>query len=918
MNRNWPTFSDVLNGIDTAWLLEQTERLWQVERGACFRHWHEAADMAASLLHNCGLERVEKIPVRADGKTTCLDRTMPLAWDVTDATLTVQRAGVSFDDPIVASYQRHPFHLIKGSVATPPEGVLTKLISEQQLFGGEDAVGAMVMLEPDSYPRAPLLRALLDLGALGFVADQLSGRYDTPDGMTWYNAVTEGAHWHVQASDRPFIGFAVSPRTGDRLRAAVRQGQTVVHVHSDARRYEGVFHTVTGVIPGEEEREVWLMAHLYEPMPDDNAAGVIAALEVARSLRRMMDAGHMDVPRFTLRLIFTMEMYGYAAYAAQRGVPLRDHVLGAINLDAVSTKPTARLFLAPPDAPFCGDYLLEQVLDEYRVQDQPPHITLHERGWYADDMFLSDPATGLPTVWLIGNYEWWHNSEQSMTIFEPHRLARHTAFYATWIARLLSLRETQREEVIATATTLAQRHLQVEADSIGQRFAQADGAARQRLQHNAATWMQWRFEREEARLHDFKRVWDLADLEADIVRLRQFHDQVTADLLRNLAPVSGEPQAIIAMPVRPVRDVWATSIIPQRTVPWSPHDQANIPPELRSSLPGNVIYGPFATVLAHADGRRTLRELIEYAEWAHEAPISESTVKHYISALERLARYGHLRLSHTQCIGRAQIACALRDVGLTEGDLVLVHSSLSSFGHIEGGAETVIEAFIEVLGPNGTVLMPTFTNSVIYCNGQCIAQPTYRPFDSRSSHVWVGQIPSVFLQRPDIRRSVHPTHSVAARGPLSEYCLDEHHEDDPPTGCTSPFAKLVESGGKMVWFGADLASCTFFHYLEDAMEMSYLQPALCRVRRDNGQVYSVLVPKWLPGHRDFYTAPGQNSKMYQRLIADGLVIQEATLGIGQIKLIEAKPMYDLGMAALMDDPRLMLCDSSDCLFCREC
>src|SRR5207249_2918551 len=146
--------------------------------------------------------------------------------------------------------------------------------------------------------------------------------------------------------------------------------------------------------------------------------------------------------------------------------------------------------------------------------------------------------------------------------------------------------------------------------------------------------------------------------------------------------------------------------------------------------------------------------------------------------------------------------------------------------------------------------------------------------------VWVGRIPATFCQRPGVLRSAHPTHSVAGCGPLAETCLAEHCETDPPTCRRSPFGKLVEHKGKMLWFGADLATATFFHFLEDEADRPYLKSAVCRVERKDGHVESVLVPKWLPGHRDFYKFPGESTKIYRRLSEMGLAIRAATLGLG--------------------------------------
>lgn len=368
--------------------------------------------------------------------------------------------------------------------------------------------------------------------------------------------------------------------------------------------------------------------------------------------------------------------------------------------------------------------------------------------------------------------------------------------------------------------------------------------------------------------------------------------------------------------IEPIRDVWAASIIPRRVAPCSAHDQAKVPKEKRLDLPEHAIYGPFASIVAHADGKKNLKELIEYNEWVYQKQFTSGEIKRYISAIEYLAEYGYLGVTHTQSIHRADIVSALREAGVSAGDLVLVHSSLSAFGHIEGGADTVIDAFLEVLGPKGTLLVPTFTQSTIYCDGEWITSRAYRPFDVAKPEMWVGKIPATFCQRPGVLRSIHPTHSVAGIGPLAKVCLADHRETDSPTGRRSPFGKLVDHKGKMVWFGADLATATFFHFLEDEANLPYLKPALCRVVRQDRTIDSVLVPNWLPGHREFYKFPGESTKMYRRLIEMGLTIRPATLGLGQVKTIDAVQMYDLGMAALKTDPNLMLCDSPDCIFCR--
>ena len=142
-----------------------------------------------------------------------------------------------------------------------------------------------------------------------------------------------------------------------------------------------------------------------------------------------------------------------------------------------------------------------------------------------------------------------------------------------------------------------------------------------------------------------------------------------------------------------------------------------------------------------------------------------------------------------------RLARDLRRLGLVEGDLVCVHSALSGVGYLVRGADTVIEALFAVVGERGTVMMPTFTGG----------DSTYRyvrsgppPFDPAVAPVTTGTLPDRFRTWPGVRRSMHPTHSVAARGPLAERLLEGHERSDTPFGDATPYARLEALDGKVL------------------------------------------------------------------------------------------------------------------------
>ncbi|UCD58095.1 MAG: AAC(3) family N-acetyltransferase, partial [Candidatus Hydrogenedentota bacterium] len=104
-----------------------------------------------------------------------------------------------------------------------------------------------------------------------------------------------------------------------------------------------------------------------------------------------------------------------------------------------------------------------------------------------------------------------------------------------------------------------------------------------------------------------------------------------------------------------------------------------------------------------------------------------------------------------------KIVADLHSLGLDKGVNIVVHSSLSSLGHVEDGADAVIAALLEVIGETGTLVMPTFTF------------PPEPAFDVDSTRSTTGLLTETFRKREGVYRSAHPTHSVAAFGPLAKH-----------------------------------------------------------------------------------------------------------------------------------------------------
>lgn len=160
------------------------------------------------------------------------------------------------------------------------------------------------------------------------------------------------------------------------------------------------------------------------------------------------------------------------------------------------------------------------------------------------------------------------------------------------------------------------------------------------------------------------------------------------------------------------------------------------------------------------------------------------------------------------------IARDLDALGVREGDILLVHSSLSSMGRVPGGPETVVRGLLEVLGNGGTLLMPALSYEHVTAK--------HPVFDVRRTPSNVGAIPEHFRTRAGTRRSLHPTHSVCAVGAWADALLRDHELDRTPCGPHSPFHRLRQCEGKILMLGCGLRPNTSMHAIEERVEPPYL------------------------------------------------------------------------------------------------
>ena len=176
---------------------------------------------------------------------------------------------------------------------------------------------------------------------------------------------------------------------------------------------------------------------------------------------------------------------------------------------------------------------------------------------------------------------------------------------------------------------------------------------------------------------------------------------------------------------------------------------------------------------------------------------------------------------------RRQLSGQLRDLGLTEGDVVMAHAALRSVGPVLGGPDSLIGAILDAVGPGGTLLVYTDWNGdyfeLLDAQGRVPAawRDDVAPFDALSSRAIRdnGALAEFVRTRPGALRSGSPGASCAAIGARAAW-LTADHALDYGYGERSPFARLAEAEGKVLMLGAPLDTMTLLHHAEHLAEVS--------------------------------------------------------------------------------------------------
>jgi aminoglycoside 3-N-acetyltransferase len=234
-----------------------------------------------------------------------------------------------------------------------------------------------------------------------------------------------------------------------------------------------------------------------------------------------------------------------------------------------------------------------------------------------------------------------------------------------------------------------------------------------------------------------------------------------------------------------------------------------------------------------------------------------------------------------------------RSLGVEEGDTLLVHSSYKSFGEAEGGPLTVVQALEAALGPEGTLIMPTFNFD--FNKGV--------PWDVRTTPSKMGVLTELVRQDPRARRVFHPFYSFAILGKHADTLGSLRYKSSYERN--SVFGKLRDLDGKIMVIGLSYTnSMTFFHHIEqmEGVDYRFLKQFTGEVTDENGNTYTDTFEMLV---RDIDKGVVTEVDPMGFLMEEKGIIQVRKIGEADVKLMKANEVYEFTAREMRRDPQLL-------------
>ncbi len=263
-----------------------------------------------------------------------------------------------------------------------------------------------------------------------------------------------------------------------------------------------------------------------------------------------------------------------------------------------------------------------------------------------------------------------------------------------------------------------------------------------------------------------------------------------------------------------------------------------------------------------------------------------------------------MEVNNSEIITREMIAEDLRNAGIVRGDILNLKISLKSIGKVEGGADTVIDALLDVVGEEGTLVADSFVEPF----------PVFLRFmyknriSDDSSLSYAGAITNAITKRNDVFRATHPIQRFAAIGRYAKELTENFTAESEPYGFLKQMAQMeaknIRIGGK-----------------DKVVGVGTTHVAICDLKLKQKKIAKGIYYKDSSGKIKFFRAGWANgcpvgfNNLIDVFRENGKIFSEGKVGEAECIVTSMKDTLAFEMELLKKDPSVFLCSNPTCHFC---
>lgn len=271
---------------------------------------------------------------------------------------------------------------------------------------------------------------------------------------------------------------------------------------------------------------------------------------------------------------------------------------------------------------------------------------------------------------------------------------------------------------------------------------------------------------------------------------------------------------------------------------------------------------------------------------------------HFLLSMTNKSVVSDLRPAFT----REQLISQIRALGIGEGDLLHLKVSLKSLGPVEGGAQTLLDAFLEVVGASGTLVVDAFIKSF-----KLPMSATESKYISSSKSIpYTGYFNQIFVQHPAMVRSRHPVQRFAAIGALAHELMDNHTPFSP---AYDVLERLAIRGARNINVGEQIIGVGTTHVAIEETSLRKHNPPMGINYLDSDEEIKFFRVNWMGGCSRGCVKYVSD---YERL---GYV-KRGSLGYTTAMVTDMKGTLAVDRQWIARDPSSFFCDDPTCKDCQ--